>query len=194
PTAAPPTAIPPTATAPAAPAAGQTVLQRVAAAEAALRSGQIEATIGYGEATQSSALVVFDLGDDARVPRLHITTTYAGAAGARTTERITVGDRTWERQSGGPWVAAPTRESVWHQVQVYLPRIDSAPSVDTASGPEGTVLRWYIPGYNAEMTLQVDPATGVPRQLRQVTRSTGSVLAVTYSGWNLPVEIAPPAV
>jgi hypothetical protein len=168
------------------------VLQQVAAAEAALRTGQLEATIDYGNGTRSAAQVRFDLGDTGRVPRLHIITTYQSATGTQTLERITIGDKAWQRQPNGPWTAIAEQEGAWGQVQTFLPHAASVSNPESVSGTNPVVLRWYGADRDTEVTLSVDPATGVPRELRQVGRTTGQVLTVTYSGWNTAVEITPP--
>jgi len=168
------------------------VLQQVAAAEAALRTGQLEAMIDYGNGTRSSAQVRFDLGTLGRVPRLHIITIYQSATGTQTVERITIGDRAWQRQPDGPWAAIAEQEGAWGQVQTFLPHATSIMGAESDNGKDLAVLRWYNAGHDADVTLSVDPATGVPRELRQVGRTTGEVLTVTYSGWNTAVEITPP--
>lgn len=179
-----PTAGPPTAA---------EVLRQVAAAEAALRTGQLEGTIDYGNGTRSSAQVRFDLGADGGVPRLHIVTTYQSASGTQTVERITIGDKAWQRQPGGEWTTIAEQEGAWGQVQTFLPHAASITSAETDSSTGPALLHWYDAVHDADMTLQVDLATGVPRELRQVTRGTGLALTVIYSGWNTPVEINPPA-
>ncbi len=171
--------------------AAQVLLQRVAAAEAALRTGQLEATITYGSGLRSSARVRFDLGDERHVPRFQITTTYEGTNGVQTTERITIGDQSWERQQDGQWTVMPARESALKQLQVFLPRTDSISNV-TRVTVEGTyVLRWYDAARDADVTLRVDTA-GIPQQLRRVSRANGLTRTVTYRGLNTPVEITPP--
>jgi len=184
----------PAATAPAAtanPPSAQVLLQRVSAAEAALRTGQLEATITYGSGLRSSARVRFDLGDAQHVPRFQITTTYEGTNGVQTTERITIGDQSWERQQDGQWTVMPARESALKQLQVFLPRTDSISNV-TRVTVEGTyVLRWYDAARDADVTLRVDTA-GIPQQLRRVSRANGLTRTVTYRGLNTPVEITPP--
>jgi hypothetical protein len=184
----------PAATAPAAtanPPSAQVLLQRVSAAEAALRTGQLEATIIYGSGLRSSARVRFDLGDAQHVPRFQITTTYEGTNGVQTTERITIGDQSWERQQDGHWTTTPARESALKQLQVFLPRTDSISNV-TRVTVEGTyVLRWYDAARDADVTLRVDTA-GIPQQLRRVSRANGLTRTVTYRSLNTPVEITPP--
>jgi hypothetical protein len=184
----------PAATAPAAtanPPSAQVLLQRVSAAEAALRTGQLEATITYGSGLRSSARVRFDLGDAQHVPRFQITTTYEGTNGVQTTERITIGDQSWERQQDGQWTMMPARESALKQLQVFLPRTDSISNV-TRVTVEGTyVLRWYDAARDADVTLHVDTA-GIPQQLRRVSHANGLTRTVTYRGLNTSVEITPP--
>jgi hypothetical protein len=168
------------------------LLDQVADAEAALRSGHFEATLDYGGGSRSSAAVRFDLGDEQQMPRLHLTTTYEGAEEVQTTERITIGDTTWERQLDGSWTRVAAQTVVWDQVQPFLPHAAAAANPRLEQDGDRAVLHWEDAGRNADVTLVVDPATGMPRELRRVTRETGEVLTVTYTGWNTQVEITPP--
>lgn len=155
--------------------------QQAARAEADLRSGQFEATIDYGNNTRSTVRVRFDYGDGQRARRLHIATTAENAGGSRATEYLLIGDRSWQRQGAGGWAPANLQDGMWEQVQVLLPRVGAAGDValvDAAS--------------NADSTLEVDLATGTPRQLRQAQRANRVVLAVAYREWNSPVDIAAP--
>jgi hypothetical protein len=168
------------------------IVQRVAEATTTVRVAQIEASINYPDGTDSTALVRFDLGDEQQAPRFQITSIYTGTAGTQTVERITIGERSWQRSLGHEWVSKPAQEGVWDQIWVFLPHTDSImdPQFETNAGE--TVLKWYDRGREADVTLVVDPTTGIPHQMRQVTRSTGAVLTVRYSQWNLEVQIAPP--
>jgi hypothetical protein len=173
------------------PASAEVILLQVAEAEAALRMGQLEATITYGSGQRSSARVRFDLGDEQRVPRFQITTTYTSTDGVQITERITIGDQSWQRQQEGQWTTTPARESALKQLQVFLPRSDSISNPKRVI-VEGTYsLRWYDAARDADVTLILD-AAGIPRQLRRLSRANGLILTVTYSGWNTPVEITRP--
>jgi hypothetical protein len=75
-------------------------------------------------------------------------------------------------------------------VQAFLPGTGAL----VAQGrPDGAnALSWYDATRDADLRLVTDPLTGVPQQLQQTTRGTGTVLTVSYRGWNTPVEIAPP--
>jgi hypothetical protein len=168
------------------------ILRQIVAAEAGLHTGQFEASIDNGDGTGSSARVRFDLGHTTGVPRFHITSTYTGTKGAQTVERITIGDQSWERQPGGRWAARPAHEGVVDQVVVFLPRAESIVDAEITSKSGMNVLRWYDAGRDVEVTLVVDPVTGVPRELRQVVGANGMILTVTYSGWNTALEITPP--
>jgi hypothetical protein len=179
------------------PGGGQTVSvpERVAAAEADLRSGRFEISVGISATSRSSATLWFDLGAAAGgtgAPRLRMTSTYVGPAGTQTTDQIVVGEGAWDRGQDGRWVPVSSHHSPWHQVQGLLPRAASA--ADVTGGPDVTELRWYDSGYGADVTLRVDTASGIPRELRRVTRATGIVLNVAYTGWNVPVEVTPPQI
>jgi hypothetical protein len=167
------------------------LLQRVTEAESGLRMGELEATVDYSKGSHSSARVRFDLGDAEHAPRLHIVTTYQSANGSQTSERITIGDQSWQRQPDGLWVSATEEEGAWGQVQIFLPYVAEVSNVEIKSR-EPTVLHWHDVGRDAEVTLRVDPASGVPRELRQVEHVTGTVLTIVYNRWNTTVEIVPP--
>ncbi len=168
--------------------------QQAARAEADLRSGQFEATIDYGNNTRSTVRVRFDYGDGQRARRLHIATTAENAGGSRATEYLLIGDRSWQRQGAGGWAPANLQDGMWEQVQVLLPRVGAAGDVALvdAAGADGAVLRWHDAASNADSTLEIDLATGTPRQLRQAQRANRVVLAVAYREWNSPVDIAAP--
>lgn len=182
------TAKPPSATGP---ASAEIILLQVAEAEAALRTGQLEATITASSGPGSSARVQFDLGDEQREPRFHITTTYESTTGDQTTERITIGDQSWERQQNRQWAVRTARESALKQLQVFLPRTDSILDPKRVTVEGMYVLYWYDAARDADVTLRVDRA-GIPQQLRRVSRANGLILTVTYRGWNMKVEITPP--
>jgi hypothetical protein len=174
-----------------APPAAAATLQRVAAAEAALHRGQIEATISNADGTGAWARLRFDVGDTTQPAAFHMTSTYTGTAGAQTVERITIGDRSWERQANGGWSARPAQEAVMDQLQVFMPhanRIDAS----IVDNTDPTALRWHDAGNDTDVTLVVDPATGIAKELRQVTRATGAIHVIRYTQWNTAVEIKPP--
>jgi hypothetical protein len=192
PTTAPATPVPATPTV--VPTATPSLLMRVNSAQADLRRGRIVATMGYESDTQSQSELVFDFGLDEAGPRLRLTSTYNSSAGKQTTQRIVIGDQSWDRSRDGRWTVGPTRESVWHQVHSYLPKVDHLTDVSVSSAPDNAILHYVDPSYGTEVTLRVDPVTGALRDMRRKVLATGSVLVVTYE-WNSPVEpIEPPAV
>ncbi|HVG99010.1 MAG TPA: hypothetical protein VNK05_19025, partial [Chloroflexota bacterium] len=166
---------------------------RLTSSFANLKSGRIETSMSLDGRAQSTARLEFDLGDGTRPARMRMASVYSGANGPQTAERIIVGDRTWERQGTGPWRAGPAASSVWHQVHTFLPRSEPLPEADVQTTPQGATLRWQEPGYDADVTLEVDPASAQPLTMERQTGATGGRLQVTYSGWNTPVEISPPA-
>ena len=158
-----------------------------------MRTGQFNATI-ESAGSRSTAQVSFDLGDEQRPSSINLRTTYRGSSPTETvTERILIGSRAWERRPDGKWEAIPEQEGPLGQIQTYLPHAASAPNPTLNSEGKVTSLNWYNTASDADVTLLVDPSTGVPRQMRQVTRKNGSTLTVNYTGWNTPVEITPPA-
>jgi len=165
----------------------------VASAEAALRTGQFDATIDSPGGSRTTAQVWFDVGDLEHPSRFHIKTTYKGSSPTPTVvERILIGNRAWQREQSGKWTAIPEQEGALGQLPAYLPRIASAPGPGVETSDDVTTINWYDEARDVEVTLQVDTSTGVPRQMQQVTRKNGSKLVVVYTGWNTPVEIVPP--
>jgi hypothetical protein len=169
----------------------QRLVRQVAQAEETLRTGQFDATLESSDTSRSQASVRFDLGDVNQAARLQMAARYESGSGAQTTERIVVGDKVWQRQAGGGWTVAPKKEGVWDQVRIFLPQAASAlePRLDDGNPP---TLHWLDAGRNEEVTVQFDPASGVPHTMQRVSRATGAILTVTYQGWNIPVEISPP--
>lgn len=192
------TAAPAIATAPpplptaivAAPTAVARSPQQIATAVGALQSGQFETRITYTNNTSSTSLLRFDLGDGQRPARLYSQTTFQGATGGRTTERIVIGTQTWTRVTGEGWVGGATAQPVRDEVVALLPdpkTILGATRADVANS-----LRWYDTTRDANTRLETHPITGIPQEMRQTTRGTGTVLTAIYRGWNTAVTIMPP--
>jgi hypothetical protein len=156
----------------------------LADAETALRSGWLDAEIDYADGGGSTAKVLFDLGGEGLPARLYFTS----GEGAQAAEFLTIGEQSWRRQPRGRWAATGGLEGVWGQVQAFLPRARSAAEPRLADG----TLHWEDRGRDAEVTVRVDPDSGIPRELRRVDRTGGAVLRVTYHDWNQPVEIGAP--
>jgi hypothetical protein len=167
------------------------VLQRVAAAESAIQSGQLQATLTNRDGSSSSADLLFNLGEQQSISSFHITTMYTTTSGVTTLEQIVIKDTAWERRDGGPWNRVPVQEGAWGQIRAFMPQ---AGSVIAPAANEGvTELRWYDADRDSDCLLLVDPASGVPKELRRVARSSGATLVVTYGGWNTTVDIRAPA-
>jgi hypothetical protein len=174
-----PTPVPPTLA---------TIYQRATEAESALRTGQLRATIDYGNGSRSKLVAEFDLEASA----LHLLIDYESTTGSRRDEFVTIGERSWQRQGTAPWVVVKPPGSVSEQLDRYFPHL-AATSVTAVGGdPVVGSLRWLNPDGASETTVTVDPATGVLRSLRQVARTNGPTLAVTYSNINTPIPIVPP--
>jgi hypothetical protein len=169
------------------------LLQQIAAAEAVLRMGELDAALDYGQGTQAVAHVRFDLGTDQRPPRLDFRTTYQGTSNPHTIETIAIGERSWEQQGTSGWKTVAMRKGLWDQIQFFLPhaQLGTQPNIDMQNGQP--LLRWYDPAHDADVTLRIDPARTVPRELQRQMRRTGLRLTVTYVGWDAPIEIQPPA-
>jgi hypothetical protein len=168
------------------------MLRQVVVATDRLRTATIDATIDYGRGTRASAQISFDLGAKGEVPRMHMTSIYTGSTSSQKVERITIGEQSWERGPDGHWNERSAHEGIVDQVQLFLPHIDGVTNAEQLNATTLTSLRWYDSSRNADVTIVVDPATGIPRDLRQVTRSDGTILTITYNGWNMPLDISAP--
>jgi len=167
-------------------------LERLSAAISTVRSGEFEARLDHGGGNQSSAEVRFNTGEGQRPARFQITSTYAGASGVQTTERITVGDRSWQRERGGKWIERAAEEGIVDQLNVFLPHTDAVTDPQVVTESNTAVLNWYDASRDVDVILSVYRRTGVPLELREHTRSTGATLIVSYKGWNTAVDITPP--
>ncbi|HEY0607488.1 MAG TPA: hypothetical protein VGD58_31510, partial [Herpetosiphonaceae bacterium] len=168
------------------------LFQQIVAAEAGLRSGELEAVIDYGNGSRSSAQVRFDLGTAQILPRLDFKTAYQSASSTQTIEEITIGDRTWERHDEQSWNSVPARKGMWDQIRFFLPGAQYGSDPSYSQQQDRALLRWYDATRDADVTLTVDRETSTPLLLERHTRSTGLTLTVTYPGWNTPIEILPP--
>ncbi len=167
------------------------VVRKIASAEAGLRTGQLAARIDVADASSTTVDMAFDLGDGRQPPRLESMTTYLAGGGTRAVERITVGDRTWQREPGGEWLVVSAETGIRARVQPYLPAVDAVSDPVLEGSPERTLIHWHDSTHGSEVTLRVDPSTGIALELQEAA-SGGPTLTVTYSGWNDPVRIAPP--
>lgn len=168
------------------------VLQDVVLAEAALRSGELEAIMELGNGVRSSARVRFDMGSQEQVVRFHMITEYQGAEASQTMERITVGERSWQRNAQGGWDSIAAETGIWDQLQFFLPQSNSATTPRIITKLQDIEISWYDADRDAEITLRVDKATKTPLELRRLTRATKLMLVVTYKGWNTGVNIQGP--
>jgi hypothetical protein len=168
------------------------LLQQVDAAVAGLRTGEIEAVIEYAGGARSTVQVRFALGDARQLEAIHLATTYRAATGARTDERVLVGDRAWQREPEG-WVPT-SRDGMREQVQSYLFLPGAIATAGATPHPAGDDVELHYREAEGDTTtiLTVDRATGTPRALFRVERASGTVLRVRYRGWNTPVKIEPP--
>jgi hypothetical protein len=169
------------------------IRQRTITAETLLRAGRVTATLDYGNGTRTMTLLRFDLGDDGQVARMQVAATYQGTSGLQSIERIVIGAQAWQRQGGGAWQSITAPGNVRDQIAVYLPNVDHAPAtpqVDVTG--ESATLRWYDAAHDMDVTVDVDPASGNPRQMTQRVRASGAMFTVTYDAWNRPVTIAAP--
>jgi len=173
--------------------AGAAVQSRLARAEATLRTGQIAATMDFGNGMRTLTDVHFDFGGDGRASRFYITRIYGGAMGTHKQELIAIGDHTWQRVDEGGWTIVSVPIAVREQVRALLPDANDAVDLAPAGQQTEDEFRWSDANRNADVTLTVDSTTGIPRQLHQVTHPTGATLSVTYKGWNTAVDVRPPA-
>ena len=172
------------------------LIQRVRAALADLRTGHLQVTSDYGGDTQAVVTMQFQLADansPARPqPALYSQTTYTSPTGNQRSEHLTVGDRSWQRDSEDePWRPMPDQEGVYGQVTPFLPQLP-APG-DPVLGPDQSQseLHWLDRARDADVLLRVDEE-GVPQSFRRTAHDGTAVLTVTYTRWNAPVSIPQP--
>lgn len=171
---------------------GRMLTQKLVAAEAGLRTGQIDAVSEDGQSRRSTARLIFDLGDTHTPPRLYFLSTYQSGKSSQTVERISIGEHTWERQSSGAWLAIGSQEGPWGQVQAFMPQPAAITDPSGARDSTSAALSWYDSGLDADSVLQFDLTTGVLQNWKQRTRSTGTTLTLRYTSWNTPVHIPTP--
>lgn len=164
----------------------------VTTAEETLRSGEIEATIDYGNDTRTSSRVEFDLGGPDQPPSIHITVTYESPTSSRSMEYIMIGTDSWEREGNGQWTVSPPHEAVWGQIQTYLPRAATTSQPAETGDTESGEIRWYDPVRDEDVVVSINQQMNVPFGMFRTSRATGTTLAVTYAGWNTVVDITPP--
>lgn len=169
-----------------------TLRELVIEAVASMHTGEFEALINYGDGVPTQSEVRFTADSDDDIPRFYIRTIHTSDGETHIFERITIGNRSWQRTHDAGWEYGEAQESAWVQVQQYMPRVNRNLEIEGFRGPDVAVLRWYDPSFDAEVTLFFDPETGELEQQRQVTRSTGVARTINYVGWNNKVEIAPP--
>lgn len=167
--------------------------ERLVRTEAALHTGEIGATVDFGNGMRTVTDVRFDFGSDGRAARFQIMRTYGGAMGTHTQELIAIGDRTWQRVDEGGWTIVSVPIAVREQVRALLPDVNGATNFAAAGQNREDAFRWSNVNRNADVTLTVDGATGIPQRLHQVTHPTGATLSATYTGWNTAVDVRPPA-
>jgi hypothetical protein len=163
----------------------------VAAQEAGLQSGTLSATIAFSDGGRAFSDLTFDLGGPGNQALLHDIAGNPGVAGTRN-ERITVGGTTWARVGNGPWNHFPEQEGVWGQIQPFLPHAAQVQPGELLPGTDPSALRWTDLAASADVMLQTDPATHIPKRMWRLNRRNGSQLIVNYTGWNVPVKIQPP--
>jgi hypothetical protein len=175
-----------------APANGEATPQRVAALVAALHTGALTATATYADGTRTVVNTRFDFGQARQNPRVWIKTAYRPQDGATAyvTERLLFGTQAWERGANGRWELLATQGHILHEVEALLPDANAiTTTTDTDLADE---LRWYDARRDADVTLLLDPGSGLPREMRQATRSTGIQLVIGYEHWNQPISLPQP--
>jgi hypothetical protein len=174
------------------PPAPADIVARITAAEAALRSGEFDATIEYAGGSRSVVRVRFDFGSGQEPRRLHIASTSQSATGSATFEQIAIGEQAWQRQADGSWALAPTQDGMWDQIQAYLPNSRAIANATLALEGKEATLSYRIAAGRAEAVLIADPTTGTPLRLRQQSADDGTTITVVYRGWNVPTSIEAP--
>ena len=176
---------------PVSPPGAATLAQRVAGVEATVRTGQIDVVADYGDGRRVLYNSRFDLGPAGGSQNLAFKSVYEGQTGSRIAERVTIGERTWDREDNGGWLLKPALDKPREQIEPLLPRVGAIAGPVVSDSNAGT-LRWYDPRRDADFFLQVDPVSGIPQQLVWKSRSTSMIVTIQYGNWNGPIEIMPP--
>jgi hypothetical protein len=167
---------------------------------ATLRTAQFAVTIDYDDSTSLGMQLRFDLGARREPARLSILAiARRGAVVTRAGEFVQLGERSWQRQADGNWIPGERgesrgdpAESIRRRLGVLLPRLEPGQRLAVTRAGDLALLRWIDEALNAEMLLEIEPTSGIPRRFRRETLSTGIVLTVICSDWNRAVEINPP--
>jgi len=166
--------------------------ERLMAAVANVKTGEISATLDYGNHARTVTAVRFALGQGNDLARTQTTVTYQSTVATRSVEAITIGGQTWQHADGAAWVLTDRADNARDQVRALLPQ--GGTGTVTAEAHDGAVLlRWYDAERTSSVEVEVDATTGIPRQMRQQSRADGSVLTISYRGWNTPVTITAPS-
>ncbi len=194
----PPTTVPtatsvPTSTAMPTPTAPPAVVayERLLTAVATVDTGEIDAALDYGNQARTVTSVRFALGRGKDLARTQTTVMYQSTVATRSAEAITIGGQTWQRADGTSWAATDRTDNARDQVRALFPRA-GADGVKQEERDGAAVLRWYDADHASDVEVMMDATTGIPRQMRQISRADGSVLTVTYRSWNAPVTITAP--
>jgi hypothetical protein len=123
---------------------------------------------------------------------LYIKTRYESGGSITDVEQVVIGDRTWERNQDGTWRVAERQIVMWEVIYGYLPQASTVPSTATVSTGVPTTLSWFDEARNSDITLTIDPGTGIPLAMRRTARAPSSSYAVRYGDWNMPVNIPDP--
>lgn len=167
--------------------------KRTAEIESSLHSGEIEAQVSYTDGASTTLVVRFDMGDEQRQPRLHMSASYRDTGVSESVEQITVGNDTWQRHDEGLWTMVTTSKSVKEQLQPFLPKVDTAkePQLDIVG--DTAVLRWFDTDQAVDDTLRLSAPRGMPEELRRVERTSGQVMTLKYRSWNTAIVIESPS-
>ncbi len=165
--------------------------ERLMTSIAAVDTGELDAVLDHGIQARTVTSMRFNLGDGRNAARTDAVITYQSALATRSTEAITVGGRTWQRAIGTPWAASDRADNARDQIRALLPH---GGTTDVGEEERGgvAVLRWYDPDRASDVEVEIDPTSSIPRQMRQISRTDGSILTVTYRSWNTPVTIDSP--
>ena len=107
--------------------------------------------------------------------------TYEVVNGSRNVERILLGDRLWERTPNGEWIVSAQAKDAEHTGAAAPDGAPLEPAPEIEQDGNITILRWYDLDRDADITLQVDSASGVPQSMRQAPRNAGPGFTVTYN-------------
>lgn len=176
---------------------------QLTSAMATLRTGHFDFTIEYKDGSHVAAALAFDLNKDAdHAPRMKLDyrytyDTYPESRRVRMLRlrQVVIGDQMWQSSNSEPWPAAPgsisSPDHIAQYLELFLPHGAAMQNAQLLSD-NPRILTWSEVELHRQMTVEIEPTSGVPLQMTRTDSSDGTVMTVAYSGWNTTEAISAP--